>query len=397
MEQYDIAVIGGGAAGIVAAICSARKGARVVLCEKMPRLGKKILASGAGRCNLSNERLDPAFYNPESRALVKSVFERFGQSSIERFFRELGLVGHSDNGRIFPASNQASSVVSVLEMEIKRLRISCKFHCDIGGLSASGDGFVLRTKLREVFPCRKAVLCGGGKSYPALGADGSGYLLARHFGHRIIEPVPSTVPLLAKDSWCHTLQGQKIRAAVYGFAGGRETGKASGEVLFTKYGLSGTAILDVSEELSIAIHRNGEKDIFVSVDLIPFMEENELRDELSGRLRRGFEKKDLVTGILPGKFSAALERELRELDVPGLANFLKNRRFKIVGTRGWNEAEFTAGGIDTDEVVAETLESKRRKGLYLAGEILNVQGRRGGYNLAWAWASGWTAGAAAAG
>jgi len=249
MEPYDIVVIGGGAAGMVAGIGSARKGASVLICEKMPRLGKKILASGAGRCNLSNEKLDASFYNPEARRLVGAVFACFGKDSILRFFKELGLVLYSDEGRVFPATNQAASVLNLLELELKRLRVFCEPHCEIAEIAASGEGFILKSKERKSFRCRKVILCGGGKSYPALGADGSAYQLARLFGHRVIEPVPSTVPLLAKDPWCHALQGQKIRAAVSGFSEGKETGKASGEVLFTKYGLSGTAVLDASEEL----------------------------------------------------------------------------------------------------------------------------------------------------
>jgi len=146
----------------------------------------------------------------------------------------------------------------------------------------------------------------------------------------------------------------------------------------------------------IAFHRHHAREVFVAVDLVPFMGEDELREELSERLRKGFERKDLITGILPHKFSAALANELQNREMGALAYFLKNRRFKITGTRGWNEAEFTAGGIETGEVMPETLESKRQRGFYLAGEILNVQGRRGGYNLAWAWASGWVAGTAAA-
>lgn len=393
MAQFDVIVVGGGAAGIMAAITAQRQGASVLVCEKMPKIGKKLLITGAGRCNLLNETLDDSFFNPGSQVLVRSVLEQCGKEAMLGFFKELGLATYADEtGRVFPVTNQAASVLKVLEMELERLKVTIDLGCEIKSIGAMKNGFEICAKTGEKETCRKIVLCAGGKSYPALGADGNGYALAAAFGHRITEPVPSTVPLLVKDLWCHALQGQKVRASVTSRIQGKEIRTASGELLFTQYGLSGTAILDVSDEISVALNRGHRTDVSVAVDLIPFMDEKDLISELSSKLARGIAPENLIEGLLPHKLSGLLREELQRSDVAAIARLLKRKEFKVIGTRGWNEAEFTAGGIPVDEVDPVTLESKLQKGLYLAGEILDVQGRRGGYNLAWAWASGAVAG-----
>lgn len=403
MTPYDVIVIGGGAAGIMAAITAKRGGASVLLCEKMPKLGKKLLVTGAGRCNLLNETLDASFYNPGGQALAGSVLGQFGKEAMLQFFKELGLATYADeSGRVFPVTNQAASVLKVLEMELERLKVVLDLGCEIQSVRPSKNGFEVRAKSGEAETGRKVILCAGGKSYPALGADGNGYTLAAAFGHKILEPVPSTVALVIKDPWCHALQGQKVRASVTARIQGEETRTATGELLFTQYGLSGTAVLDVSDEISVALNRDRASSVSVTVDLVPFMDEKELVAELTGKSGRGMRREDLTEGLLPHKFSPVIlsekeiSRQLREKVadsfITALARLLKHKEFKVTGTRGWNEAEFTAGGVRLEEVGPVTLESKIQKGLYFAGEILDVQGRRGGYNLAWAWASGAVAG-----
>jgi len=389
--RYDTVVIGGGAAGIVAGISAKRKGGNVLLVEKKDRLGRKILASGNGRCNLMNEELSETFYNSASRDLVKSVFSRFGKDAILSFFHELGLKTYSEGARIFPVTNQSSSLLKVLELELKRLSVSVELNFDVSDISFSGAGFRLTPKKGACIECANLIMAAGGRSYPAFGSDGSLFETAKKLGHTIIEPVPSAVPLVVKDALCHFLQGQKISASARSLIKGAALPSAQGDLLFTKYGLSGTAVLDISREISVAVNRERVKDVSVSVDMVPFMDRELLENEIAGRIGKGWAREDLLTGILPNKFSGAL-KELLKKDPKSIVSTLKDKRFNVIGTRGWNEAEFTAGGIDAAGIKGSTLGSKFKKGLYFAGEMCDVDGCRGGYNLAWAWASGFIAG-----
>jgi predicted Rossmann fold flavoprotein len=397
-KRAEVAVVGGGAAGLAAAISAARRGATAVICDRMPRLGKKILATGGGRCNLSNDDLSPAAYTSSNRVVVASVLARFGGEAVRDFFKGIGLEMVSEDGRIFPVTNQASSVLRLLENETKRLGIVAELGFEAVEIRSRGETFSVLSGDGRAVEARSVILAGGGKSYPALGSNGSAYRLAQSFGHHLVPPVPSAVPVLVKDRMCHALQGLKTRARTASIVGGRTRETADGEVLFTQYGLSGTAVLDVSESLSVAVHREGRTDTAIVLDLVPFLSRNALASKLAKRMRDNWAEGDLGAGVLPDRFGALLPsmapagaRDPGER-ASALAAALKEKRFGVYGTRGWNEAEFTCGGVDAREVQARTLESKLRKGLYFAGEILDVQGRRGGFNLAWAWASGFVAG-----
>lgn len=391
--QSDLtAVIGGGAAGITAAIALARRGQAVIICERNSRPGRKILASGNGRCNLLHDDFSEKHYNPAAGNLVKSVFSKYGKPAILDFFNGLGLHVYSQNGRIFPVTNQSSSVLKVLELELARLKIPVEYNFYCTGIVPQENGFTLVSSTGQPIACKTVILAGGGKTYPALGSDGSLYTVSRQLGHAIVEPVPSAVPLVVKDNLCHLLQGQRISAGVKSIIDGRESREINGELLFTQYGLSGSCILDISRELSIALNRQHRSETFICVDLIPFMTRQQLKTELWQRRKSGLAAGDMLAGILPDKFGKALKSLFTSDNIDAALDSLKARRFKVSATRGWNEAEFTSGGIDTREVDMETLESKLVKDLYFAGEILDVDGERGGYNLGWAWASGLAAG-----
>jgi predicted Rossmann fold flavoprotein len=391
MKRFDIVVVGGGAAGLTAAISASRKGRRVLILERMPSLGRKILACGGGRCNLSNEKIDEPYYNVSARPLVRHVFSRFGAADIKSFFNGLGLALYSENNKLFPMTNQSSSVLKVLEMELERLSVAVLLNSPVAAIERSSRRFAVSVAGGERIACGSVIAACGGKTYPALGSDGSFYRIAARFGHTVIEPVPSAVPLVVKDPICHALQGQRVFATA-SYRNGEQITESSGDILFTKYGLSGTAILDISEEVSIAVNREKRKDVCISIDMVPFLSREDLKKNLEERVISGVPYEDLLCGILPNRFSATLKNLLKTGDFDKIADILKARRFAVSGTRGWNEAEFTAGGISCDEVKPGTLESKIVEGLYIAGEALDVQGCRGGYNLAWAWASGFISG-----
>lgn len=404
--RFDLAVVGAGAAGLVAALSGARRGARVVLLERLPRAGRKLLATGGGRSNLLNDGLAAGSFTSTDPAVVAAVLGRFGAREIRSFFEGLGLrLVADEDGRVYPATNQAASVLKVLELERERRGVALETGFEAVRISGRAGGFTIAAADGRSVAAGAVVLAGGGRSYPALGSNGSCYDLAGSLGHRIVPPVPSAVPLVVKDRLCHFLQGLRLRARVVALIGGRPGPAAEGELLFTAYGLSGTAVLDVSESVSIALNREGRKDVAVSADLVPDMAEAELAAAIAARLRSDWPEKDLLAGLLPEKFALVLPQLLGEAGPAGaardpsaragrLAAALKSREFRVQGTRGWNEAEFTAGGVDAREVEPRTLGSKLRKGLYFAGEVLDVQGGRGGYNLGWAWASGLVAGLA---
>jgi predicted Rossmann fold flavoprotein len=403
-DRADLAVVGGGAAGLAAAISASRRGAAVSVLERLPKAGKKILATGGGRCNLLNAGLTASSFTSTDSGLVASVLDRFGRDDIRAFFEGLGLCLQEDEaGRIYPATNQAASVLKVLELEAGRREVAVETQFEVARIEPAAGLFRIAAGDGRRIEAESVVLTGGGRSYPALGSNGSGHRLAAALGHSLLTPVPSAVPLIVKARMCHFLQGQRMRVRIAGRVGGRTCQEAAGELLFTQYGLSGTAVLDVSESLSVALNRDGRQDASVVVDFLPFMSLKEAEDEFSRRLAAGWSPKDLGSGLLPEKFSSFLPELLREAaqqpvgsGASGagrrLAAILKAKEFPVLGTRGWNEAEFTAGGVDAREVKHGTLESKLQPGLYLAGEVLDVQGGRGGFNLAWAWASGFVAG-----
>lgn len=395
-RKYKVIVIGGGASGILAAISAKRRGASVLLCEKLPRIGKKLLASGNGRCNLSNDKLDSSFYNLAARGLVENIFTRFGKGAIEGFFKSIGLRLRSEEGRLFPVTNQSASVMKALEMELRRLSVPSETGFDVSAISGSCGAFTVSSRSGVAISAQSVIVACGGKSYPAFGSDGNGYKFAERLGHSIVKPVPAAVALNVKDPLCHALQGQRIEAVAESLIRGKPMEKSAGEVLFTKYGLSGTAILDISDSVSIEINRESSKDVSISVDMVPFMSEAELAGEFVKRMAQKIPHDEMTVGILPNKFGPAFAESFRMKSPDENAKALKNHIFRVAGTRGWNEAEFTAGGIDTCEINPASMESNLGNGIYFSGEILDVNGKRGGYNLAWAWASGFVAGESAA-
>jgi predicted Rossmann fold flavoprotein len=353
MKIFSTVIIGGGASGIIAAINTKRRyNNNVLICERLPVLGKKILATGGGRCNLLNEDLNEIFYNSNARGFVKTIFLKFGKAAIKGFFEELGLVVYSEKGRIFPVTNQAGTVLEVLKEELKKLDIETAVNFEIADIVHAGDRFILKPRVGKEIYSESVIITAGGKAYPSLGANGSGYLLAEKLGHKIIEPIPSVVPLVVKDKICHILQGQKIFAKTKALINGNVVSEAEGDVLFTKYGLSGTSILDISKEVSIGINRH-KKEVSVAVDMVPFMDQNELNAELERRILKNKSAEKILTGILPNKFQNVIKYLCKGDNIEELAGNLKNKLFNVSGTMGWNEAEFTCGRSEERRVGKE--------------------------------------------
>jgi len=414
-------VIGGGAAGLFAAARAAAKGARVLLLEKMNRIGTKLLITGGGRCNLTNIAPLPEFlrhFNPGERFL-KPAFSRFFTDDLVRLLEELGVPIVSERGgRIFPETNKSEDVVKALAfwnrkngveirtgIRVKKLLV--EQDRIIGVLVQSTPGKKQKTpnkNIQETCLADSVILATGGASYPGTGSTGEGYKLANSVGHPVIPIRPSLVPLVTKGSIAPRLQGLTLKnVMVRLFIEGKKKKEQFGEMLFTHFGLSGPAILSLSLYVVDALRQNQKPS--VSIDLKSSLDHK----KLDARLVRDFDQyprrtfqnilKELLpsklipvcveqTGIAPEKKGAEITSTQRKL----LRLWLKDFRFDIAGHRGFKEAIITAGGVDTKTVNPRNMESRLVKGLYFAGEILDISADTGGYNLQAAFSTGWIAG-----
>lgn len=421
---YNLIIIGGGAAGIMAAISAKRNHPEysVAILDRTFALGRKILVCGAGRCNLTNINLDKSIedhYYGASKEFISSIFEQFGYQDIIKFFADLGIEVYTERktniGKIFPVTDQAKTVTSLLEDELDRLGVEILLNTDVTKISKDSSGMFIidASKLTQEgkveggvsFNSEFLIISAGGKTYPALGSNGSGYTLLELLGHNLITPVPSALPIVSKNRLSQELQGVKMEIEVTTIIDGKEIKTRSDDVMFTQYGLSGPAILNISREISIHINRESKSGVQIKLNFFPGKSSSEVKEYLNDRWKKRpsqtLEKS--LFGIFPNKISSSILKvlgfdinrkveDLRDNEKDFLASKLTNYIVDIQGTRGWNEAEFTAGGIDTNEVNQGTLESKLMKDLYFCGEILDVDGDVGGFNLSWAWSSGNVAG-----
>jgi predicted Rossmann fold flavoprotein len=436
--DYDVTVLGAGAAGLLAAARAAECGARVLLLEKNRRPGVKILISGGTRCNITNARglrrfddisgpIDPAYDRSQSKGIreIQKAFDkggaflgpalrRFDVDATVRLFEEAGVATKIEaNGKVFPVSDRAVDVLDALVRRVERsgaqLRcLSPVLQIDRGESAAAvGDGgFVVRLP-SSTLTCKRVIVAVGGASYPGCGTTGDGYGIARRFGHTVIEPKPALVPLRVADDWIAGLKGLTIPDAVASVedSPARVLQTRREAILFAHFGLTGPAILDVSR--AVARPADGAR-LTLRLDLLPGRSCEELDAELQSSCRQG---RRAVAGLLPAELPRRLgERLLSVAAIPPdragpelsreerqrLVATVKGLGLPIQGTLGFEKAEVTTGGVAVEEVDPKTLESRFIAGLFFAGEILDVDGLIGGYNFQAAWSTGWLAGEMAA-
>ncbi|WP_339132709.1 MAG: NAD(P)/FAD-dependent oxidoreductase [Candidatus Electrothrix sp. GW3-4] len=416
-----ILVIGGGAAGMMAAGQAAAHGAEVVLLEKMPRPGKKIAISGKGRCNLSNSADLPEFINHFGRngRFLRQAFQDFFNKDLIRFFQEQGLELITERGgRIFPAQGRAPDVVKTLRQWLEGLSVSLRPDSPVERLLLQ-DGKITGALCNGNPVYGKAViLATGGASYPATGSSGDGYRLAESIGHSIVPIRPGLVPVITQGNLAARLSGLHlrnvgVRLTISDPAGGKKKQKkqkklsAFGELQFMKYGLSGPVILTLSNEIVDGLR--ADKQVHLVLDLKPALDDQ----KLDARLQRDFLQRhkepmqSVLRGLMPEKLVRVcldetglapdrLAGEIRAEERKRLRFWLKNIPLTITGYRGFKEAIITCGGVSLKEVDPRTMGSKCCPGLYLAGELLDLQADTGGYNLQAAFSTGWLAGRSAA-
>lgn len=403
-----VVIIGGGASGLTAAILCARNKASVTVVEHMDRVGKKILSTGNGRCNLTNLRMEPECYRGGQKDFPMKVIRGFPVEETLRFFQGLGIEPKNRNGYIYPNSDQASSVLDVLRCEVEHLGIKLLLSCQVRDIKTGGkDGFRIHTD-QCVLDADALILAAGSKAAPATGSDGSGYALAESLGHRIIKPLPALVQLRCQGNLYRQLAGIRAEARVSLLVDGDKTAEDQGELQLVDYGLSGIPVFQISRYAARALDER--RRVTVQVDFLPFWKEKEAYGLLKNRADRlGYKSsEELLTGLLNKKLSAVLLKlagispsqkagELSGRQLNRLLEQLKSYEAIVMSVNPFANAQICCGGVDTGEVDPRTMESRIKKNLYMAGELLDVDGICGGYNLQFAWSSGALAGIHAAG
>jgi len=393
---------------MMAAWYAAAGGCSVVLFEKQKKAGRKILITGNGRCNITNRHLDPARYHGRNPMFVNNVFARFGLSETIDYFSSIGLpLVEENNGRMYPASMQASTVVKLLEYELERKGVDFRLHRRIDSIVPRGSGFELTTAGRESHRFGSVILCAGSCAWSGAGASRSGYDLARSLGHRVHDPFPAILPLTIPMKSLHRLQGIKWDCALKVLNEGRRIATSSGELLFTGYGISGPAALDISRAVNESVIRGERPEIII--DFFPGFSEEELLTYLETVLADGARETAFSLGsILKERMPEVLLEaggvdpvkragELSRSDRKAIVTVLKGLHIEPGEPRGFNDAVVAAGGVDVSEIDPATMESRIVKNLYITGELLDIDGDSGGYNLQFAWSTGALAGMAQSG
>lgn len=405
MINCDIAVIGGGASGLMAAISAAReakllnKKLKICIIEGNPRVGKKILVTGNGRCNFTNENIKEENFHGES-TLAYKIYSEFSNSDTTEFFRSIGLFPKSDfAGRIYPMSSQATAVLDALRCEAARLEIEEIIDTKVNSIHKKGDSFVLNGSICA----RKCIIATGGKAAPVQGSDGSGYELVRSLGVKITPLHPALTALMC-DNFTKALKGIRAQGTVSIRCAGKLLAQDTGEIQYTDYGLSGIPSMQVSRFAAKALYEK-KADVFAVVDSCPSLTEEELKRILLELLEKNpaMPGELLLAGLLPKRLGITLlsecsvncSKEIGKIHpavTEKIVQAVKRNKYKVSSVRGFSDAQVTSGGIPAFEIDPDTLGLKKAKGIYVSGEIIDVDGDCGGYNLQWAWSSGYVAG-----
>lgn len=406
--MQKVIVIGGGAAGLMASAVAAKNGAEVVLLEKNDRLGKKLLITGKGRCNVTNTAVLQDFVKniPGNGRFLYSVFSQFFNWDTWSFFEELNVpLKEERGGRVFPVSDKAIDIVNAFTDLLRSLAVQIKYNENVSEIKVENNKAVgVITTKGEFLPADSVILATGGASYPGTGSNGDGFKIAQKVGHHIVDLHPALVPLECEEDWVKDWQGLSLRnVKVKVIVDGKDEREMFGEMLFTHFGVSGPIILSLSRQ--IALDLKAGKAVELSINLKPAL----TREQLDKRICRDFDKysrkqiKNALGDLLPNKmiediidlavidgdkFVNQVSRQERER----LVDLLQNLRINITKTRPLSEAIVTAGGISTKEINPKTMESKLVSNLYCIGEVVDVDAFTGGYNLQAAFSMGYASG-----
>lgn len=388
-----VVVIGGGASGLMAGITAARAGAKVTILEQNSKIGKKILSTGNGRCNITNLNQKGDYYRSNHTEFPYIVLQALPVEDTLSFFQSIGIFTKDKNGYVYPRSNQAASVVEALAMEVRHLKIKCKTQEKVVKIEKTEEGFSVFTESWH-YDCDRVILACGSNASVVEGSDGSGYMLTKELGHSIVKPLPALTGLKGVGNWFSKWAGVRCDAAVSLYIDGEWVISDKGEVQLTDYGLSGIPVFQISRFASRALNQN--KQVSVSVDFVPDMTKAELLGHLNDLMQYDENKnvKNLLIGFLPQKLVDVVVDHKNTMDQ--VVDHIKEFSVQIKATMDFSHAQVCTGGVECTELDPDTMESRLVPGIYVCGELVDVDGACGGYNLQWAWSSGYLAGMSAA-
>jgi len=394
---YDVIIVGAGAAGLMTAITASRGGMSILLLEGQSQPGAKILTSGGGRCNITHKDVSEKDFNSKRILCMRPVLLSFKYTDTIQFFKDLGVeVILEPGGKYFPASHGGKTVLAALLRKV-HAQENITFYCGhkVRAVGKGKEGFTLQGENFH-YQGKTLVLTTGGLSYPATGSDGAGYRLAQSFGHSMVETSPALTPLTTRDKDFHSLSGMTLDVGLTLVIDGKKDFFSRNSFLFTHFGFSGPGVLDISRHY---LRSQGKKHIMA--DFIPDYETNSLQTHLCKIQQASPRKtiKNVLIELMPQRLADIILKKadidasltMNQLNKPArqrLIDCCVRYPLDVTGTLGYSKAEVTAGGVDLAEINPKTLESKLAPGLFFAGEILDVDGRIGGFNFQWAWASG---------
>ena len=406
--KHSLIIIGGGAAGLTSALIAKDFGIDVAIIEGTDRIGKKILTTGNGRCNISNENINNNRYHSENPYFFQHTLDSFTVKDTIDFFAYLGIpLVTLDGGKMFPMSLQASSVLDILRFALEEKNIPVYINTKAKEIVKQKNGFKIYSTDDATYECEKLIIATGGKSAPKTGSDGSGYTLAKQLGHSVISQVPALVQLKLNYNRLKALSGVKFDGYAEILINDKCVQKEFGEILFTDYGISGPPILQLSRTASYGLSNNSK--VSLRIDMLPTIDPENLKEFLENHWSVFTSRSvhDSFIGIINKKMIPVILKEAKIENVHkpcydlnwkeknAIYALLKQWEFEVSGNNSFANAQVTAGGINTKEVNAKTLESNIVPNLFFAGEILDVDGDCGGFNLQWAWSSGAIAGKSA--
>ena len=405
--SFDVIVVGAGAAGLIAAITAARSGNQVLLLEKLPKIAAKLKATGGGRCNLTNTLSNEDFmarFGREGRFMTPAL-TAFDHRALMAFFAQIGVESHAPDGyRVFPVSHSSISIITALEEEMKRLGVTLITSSRVESLEHDGERVSGVSSADQTFYAQNVIIATGGLGYPQLGAEGDGFTLASEVGHTITELYPAMMPLRTKETWVAQCRADTIAKVDMRIDLPKAKNiRARGDLIFTSNGIRGPVVLDIAREINPYLAKHGEVPLLIN--MTKGLNEEQIRNHIKNEIYKNPEQSILthIKTLIPE--SVAIElcnlaladpnsgfNKLEGIQRDRLIKLLAWTPLTVIGHDGFKMAMITRGGVSLKEIRPETMESKILKGLFFCGEVMNLDGPCGGYNLQWSFASGYTAG-----